>query len=138
MSKSIFINLVVADVVRSKKFFDALGYSFNEDFSNDSVACLVVSNSVRVMLHTPESLRRFTRKNIVNSHSSTEVLLALEMNSRKDVDELLELATKVGAKEYRDAEDHGFMYARSFEDPDGHIWEAFWMNSEAISENNKS
>ena len=138
MPNSIYINLVVRDLPRAKDFFVALGFSFNEQFTNDVAAGLVVTDSIFAMLHTPESLRRFTRKDLVNSHASTEVLLALRMDSKQEVDELLELAIGAGATEYRDAEDHGFMYGRSFEDLDGHIWEAFWMDSAAVAATNQA
>lgn len=127
MPKAIFINLAVSDLGRARRFFGALGFSFDERFSNGEAANLVVSDGIRAMLHTPESLRRFTRKEVADAHATTEVLLAVQLESRSRVDDLIERALAAGATEYREVEDHGFMYARSFEDPDGHIWEAFHM-----------
>lgn len=138
MPSAIFVNLVVADLPRAKKFFVALGFTFDEGFTNEDAAGLMISDTIYAMLHTPDSLRRFTNKELVNSHHSCEVLLALQMDSKLEVDELLERALGAGATEYRDVEDYEFMYGRSFEDPDGHIWEAFWMNSEAVAETNKT
>jgi predicted lactoylglutathione lyase len=88
----------------------------------------VISDTIYAMLHTPASIRRFTKKEIANAARTTEVLLALQVESRERVDELMSKALLAGGKEQREAEDHGFMNGRSFEDPDGHIWEVFWMD----------
>ena len=135
MPNAIYFNLLVGDLPRAKEFFVALGFSFNEQFTNDDAAGLVISETIYAMLHTTDSIRRFTKKELVNSHSSTEVLLALQLDSKEEVDQLLDRAIGAGAKQYRETADHGFMYERSFEDPDGHIWEAFWMNPEAFPAN---
>lgn len=137
MPNSLFINLIVVDLPRAKDFFVALGFSINEGFTNDAAAGLIVNENIYLMLHTPESMRRFTDKDLVDSHTSTETLIALQMDSKKEVDELLERAINAGGAEYRDIDDHEFMYGRSFEDMDGHIWEAFWMNPAGIAETNK-
>ncbi len=128
MPQAIFVNLPVADLDRSKRFFEGLGFSFNEAFTNDEAAALVISDTIYAMLHTPESLRRFTKKDIADARATTEVLLALRVESRERVDALFDKALAAGGKEQRETEDHGFMYGRSFEDPDGHIWEVFWMD----------
>lgn len=128
MPKAIYINLVASDLQRSKAFFEAIGFSFNPQFTNDQAAGLVISDTIFAMLHTPESIRRFTKKEIINAHDSTEVLLALQVESRAEVDELMSKVLSSGGHEQRDKEDHGFMYGRAFEDPDGHIWEVFWMD----------
>ncbi|WP_051609466.1 VOC family protein [Fodinicurvata fenggangensis] len=125
---AIYLNLPVADLGRSRRFFEALGYRFNEPFSNDEVACLILSDQIRAMLHLPASLKRFTKKDIADAHSATEVLLALQLDSRAAVDALMDRALAAGAAEPRAPEEHGYMYGRTFEDPDGHIWEAFWMD----------
>lgn len=125
---AVYLNLPVADLGRSRRFFEALGYRFNEQFSNDEVACLILSDQIRAMLHLPASLRRFTKKDIVDARSSTEVLLALQLDSRAAVDAVMDKALAAGAPEPRAHEEHGFMYGRTFEDPDGHIWEVFWMD----------
>ncbi|MDA0920902.1 MAG: VOC family protein [Planctomycetota bacterium] len=132
MPNAIYVNMLVGDLPRAKQFFVALGFSFNEQFTNDAAAGLVISDTIYAMLHTTDSIRRFTKKELVNSHSSTEVLLALQLDSKEEVDQLLDRAIGAGAKQYRETADHGFMYERSFEDLDGHIWEAFWMNPDAF------
>ena len=86
------------------------------------------------MLHTPESFRRFTKKEIANAHTTTEVLLALQVESKERVNELMNLALKAGGREQRDPEDYGFMFGRAFEDPDRHIWEVFWMDPSQMPE----
>jgi len=138
MPNSIFVNLIVADLSRAKNFFVALGFTINEGFANDEAAGLMVNDFIYVMLHTSKSIRRFTRKELVNSNAATEVLIALQVDSKKEVDDLLEKAIAADATEYRGTEDHEFMYGRSFEDLDGHIWEVFWMNPEGIAETNKA
>jgi len=138
MSQAIYVNLVVQDLPRAKAFFTALGWSVKEQFTNEDVAGIQVTKHIHVMLHTPSSIVRYTEKALVNSKQSTEVLLALQQTKRHEVDALLELAMAAGGREYRPPEDHGFMYARTFEDPDGHIWEAFWMDAEAMAEDKQS
>ena len=127
--KAIYVNLPVADLSLSIAFFKAVGFSFNPQFTNDQAAALVISDTIFAMLHTPESIRRYTKKDIADAHKTTEVLLALQVETKKDVDGLMVKVLSNGSKEQRDAEDHGFMYARAFEDPDGHIWEIFWMEA---------
>lgn len=129
MIRAIFANLPVGDLPASKRFFEALGFSFNAQFTNDDAAALVISDTIFAMLHTHESFRRFTGKTIVDAHLSTEVLLALQVESREEADALLSRALASGGGKAREPEDHGFMYAVSFEDPDGHVWEAFWMDA---------
>lgn len=128
MPKAIYVNMAVTDLARSKAFFSGLGLTFNPQFTNDDAAALVISDNIFAMLHTHHSFRRFTQKDIVNSHAATEVLLALEVDSRAKVDEMLDNVVKHGGKTFRDAQDHGFMYERSFEDVDGHVWEVFWID----------
>lgn len=128
MPQAIYVNLPVSDLKRSRQFFEALGFSFHEKFSNDDAAGLVLSDTMFAMLHTPESFRRFTKKEIADATRTTEVLVALQVESRARVDALMEKALAAGAREQREPEDHGFMFGRAFEDPDGHIWEIFFMD----------
>lgn len=128
MPQAIYVNLPVSDLKRSRRFFEALGFSFHEKFSNDEAAGLVLSDTMFAMLHTPESFRRFTKKEIADATRTTEVLVALQVESRTRVDDLMEKALAAGAREQREPEDHGFMFGRAFEDPDGHIWEIFFMD----------
>ncbi len=129
MARAIFVNLCVADLQRARRFFERLGYAFDERFSDEQAAALVISDTIYAMLLTPDSFRRFTSKPIVDARNATEVLLALQFGSREEVDGVMERALSSGGREAREAEDHGFMYHRAFEDPDGHIWEAFWMDT---------
>jgi uncharacterized protein len=132
MATKIFVNTHVKDLKRSMDFFKALGYSFNMQFTNDSAACLVITEDIYAMLITHDRFKDFTPKKISDATQTTEVLLALSCESREKVDELYTKAIKAGATETRPAEDHGFMYGRSFNDPDGHIWELFWMDPKGI------
>ena len=128
MAKSIFVNLIVDNLSDSKRFFEKLGWSFNPQFTNDEAAAMVINESIYAMLHTPESIRRFTQKEIVDSKNFTEVLLALQLESREEVDDFMKRVEAAGGSEQREPEEHGFMYGRAFEDLDGHIWEVFWMD----------
>ncbi|PSJ47672.1 glyoxalase/bleomycin resistance/extradiol dioxygenase family protein [Zobellella endophytica] len=129
MPQAIYVNLPVADLSRTMRFFEALGFAFNPRFTNEQAAALVISDTIFAMLHTPDSFRRFTRKPIADAASTTEVLLALQLESRARVDELMAKVLAAGGREAREPEEYDFMYGRAFEDPDGHIWELFWMDA---------
>jgi len=133
MHTKIFVNLPVRDLEKSKNFFGALGYGFNPKFTNDAAACMVVSEAIFVMLLTEPFFKSFTTKAIVDAHRATEVLVCLNEDSREAVDAHIEKALGAGATESRDPQDHGFMYVRSFNDPDGHIWEIMWMDEAAAN-----
>lgn len=132
MAKAIFVNLAVSDLKRSMRFFEALGYSFDRRFTNDEAAALVISDTIFAMLHTPDSLRRFTKKDIADATRTTEVLLALQLDTKDAVNAMMDKVLAAGGREAREPGDHGFMFERSFEDPDGHIWELFWMDPSAM------
>jgi uncharacterized protein len=125
---AIYVNLAVEDLARSKRFFEELGFSFHEKFTNDDAAALILSDTIYAMLHTHESFARFTTKQIADTASTAQALLALQVDSRDEVNELADKAVAAGGREHRDPADHGFMYERAFEDPDGHIWEVFFMD----------
>lgn len=127
MDQTIFINLAVSDVARSRDFYSGLGFSINETFSNDQAACVRVADNVLVMLLFKEYFATFTDKPIADAQSTTEVLNCLSCESRARVDELVGLAVSHGGKAHRVAKDQGFMYGHGFEDPDGHIWELVFM-----------
>jgi predicted lactoylglutathione lyase len=131
MPRQIFINLPVKDLERSKAFFARLGFSFNPQFTDDKAACLVISDTIYSMLLTEPFFRTFTHKQIADTRTSTEVLLALTCDSRNEVDRMVAKAVDAGGKPAREPKDHGFMYERAFEDPDGHTWEVFWMDPNA-------
>ena len=135
MATKIFVNLPVLNLGKSIQFFKGLGYSFNQQFTDDSAACMVISNDIYAMLLTHDKFNQFTNKNIVDAKRNTEVLVCLSAESRDNVDELLDKALAAGALEYREPQDYGFMYGRSFEDLDGHIWEVMWMDPSTIKSN---
>jgi predicted lactoylglutathione lyase len=132
MSTKIFVKLPVADLEKSKQFFAQLGYSFSPQFTDENAACMVISEEIYAMLLTHDHFRRFTPKTIVDATSSTEVLVALSCDSREGVDEIVNKAVAAGGQTFRDPQDYGFMYERSFQDPDGHIWEYVWMDPTAV------
>ncbi|MGW7194773.1 VOC family protein [Streptomyces chryseus] len=132
MNQMIFVNLPVKNLETTKSFFGKLGYSFNPQFSDDSTACLVISDTIFAMLLTEPRFKEFTKKEIADTSTTTEVLLALSAESREKVDELADAALASGGSPAGDPQDHGFMYGRSFQDPDGHTWEVVWMDPAAV------
>ena len=136
MPTKIFVNLPVKDLERSKAFFAKLGYSFNPQFTDERAACMVVGEDIYTMLLSEPFFKTFTRKEIADAAKATEVLVALTADSKEQVDEMLRRALAAGAKEAREPMEYEFMYGRSFEDLDGHIWEVFWMNPSAINQAN--
>lgn len=132
MAKLIFVNLPVADLGRSTAFYQALGATKNDQFSDDSASCIVISDTIHVMLLTHDKWRQFTAKRIPDARESAQVLLALSEDSREAVDASVARAGAAGGTaDPNPVQDLGFMYGRSFEDPDGHIWETFWMDAAA-------
>jgi uncharacterized protein len=133
MSRMIFVNLPVTDLERSKAFYEAVGAPNNPQFSDDSAACMVISDSIHVMLLTHEKWRQFTPKEIPDAHRTAQMLLALSSDTKEGVSALVDKAVDAGGKaDPTPTQDHGFMFGRSFEDPDGHIWEVFWMDMAAV------
>lgn len=132
MSTQIFINLPVRDLQASKAFFNALGYATNPTFTNDDAACIVVSDTIYVMLLTEPFFQGFTRKTIGDARTHTEVILCLSADTRAGVDALADKALAAGGRETLEAKDYGFMYQRSFQDLDGHQWEVVHMDEGAV------
>lgn len=134
MPTQIFVNMHVKDLARSKAFFEKLGYSFNPQFTDENAASLVISDTIYCMLLTTGHMERFVPKGktIADASRTTEVLLALSFDSKDAVNEMYDKAIAAGATECRPAEDHGFMYSKSFNDLDGHIWEIFWFDPKAL------
>ena len=133
MPRMIFVNLPVADVKRSTAFYEAVGATKNPQFSDDSTSCMVISDTIFVMIMTHEKFRQFSPKAIPNAHETAQVLLALSAASREAVDDMTAKAGAQGVKlDPCPQQDYGFMYGRSFEDPDGHIWEVMWMDPAAV------
>jgi predicted lactoylglutathione lyase len=136
MSKSsgrkIFVNLAVRDLKRAKAFFSALGFEYDPKFTNDNAACMVISDEAYVMLLTESFFKTFTTRQVSDTSRQTEALIALSCEGRNEVDELVKKAFGAGGRDAMPAQDHGFMYGRSFYDLDGHHWEAFWMDPKAV------
>jgi predicted lactoylglutathione lyase len=130
-SRKIFVNLAVRDLKRSRDFFSKLGFGFNPKFTDDNAACMIISEEAFVMLLQEPFFRTFTKKDICNTATHTEALVALSCDSRAEVDELVKKAIGAGGTHAMDPMDHGFMYGWSFYDPDGHHWEVFWMDPKA-------
>ncbi|MEU1597530.1 VOC family protein [Streptomyces sp. NPDC005708] len=128
----IFVNLPVADVDASKKFFTELGYTINPQFTTDDCACVVISDTIIAMLLGRQRYADFTEKEIADATKTSEVLLCLSAESREKVDELVDRALGAGGTGSREAIDHGYMYGRAFDDPDGHTWEVMWMDPAAV------
>lgn len=124
-------NLPVKDLSKTRAFFEHLGYSFNPQFSNDDAGCMVISDTIYAMLLTETYFKTFIKKEIADAQKTTEVLLALSVESREAVDEMLKKVLAAGGTETGEAQDHGFMYLRTFYDLDGHTWEIFWMDPAA-------
>lgn len=132
MHKQIFVNLAVADLPKSRAFFQSLGLTFNPQFSNDQGACLVLGENLFAMLLTRDFFKSFIDKEIADSRRTTEVLTCLSCESRAEVDTLVAKAVAAGGKAHRQPQDHGFMYGHGFEDLDGHIWELAYMDMAAL------
>ncbi len=132
MAKLIFVNLPVSDLQRSTAFYEAIGAVKNEQFCDHTASCMVFSETIHAMLLTHEKFRQFTPKAIADARTTTEVLICVSADSRDAVDEVVGRAGAAGGKvDPGPKQDYGFMYGRSFEDPDGHIWEVMWMDVEA-------
>lgn len=125
MSKQIYLNLPVADLVKSLTFFKALGFADNPQFSSDSGACVIISDAIFVMLCTRDRFRDFTPKAICDTSQAVEMLINLACESREEVDSLVAKALAAGGTTYDQPEDLGFMYSHSFVDLDGHGWGLF-------------
>lgn len=128
MFRQIFVNLPIKDLARSRAFFEALNLSFNPKFSNEHGACLEIAENIFAMLLTEPFFQGFTKKPISDAHQSTEVLLALSLDSRAAVEAVMQKAVAAGATTPNPPVDHGFMYQHGFADLDGHQWEVFWMD----------
>ena len=131
MTTKIFVNLPVEDLEKSKAFFAKLGYRFNPQFTDETAACMVITDDIYAMLLTKAKFKEFTKKAIADATQTTEVLTCLSVDSKAKVEEMLDAALEAGATEARDPMDYGLMYGRSFNDLDGHIWEIIWMDPRA-------
>lgn len=132
MPRQIFVNLPIKNMERSQAFFKSLGFAFNPQFTNEQGACMVVSEGHNyVMLLVEPFFQGFTKKPVADATRATEVLIALDCESREAVDEMVRQAVAAGATTPNPPQDHGFMYQHGFADLDGHQWEVFWMDEAA-------
>ncbi|MGI0048455.1 MAG: VOC family protein [Nitrososphaera sp.] len=138
-TKQIFVNLPVKDLKKTVDFFSTLGFKFNPVFTDENATCMVISEDIYAMLLVEKFFNIFIPdKEICDSKRSAEALVALSAGSRKEVDELVGKAVAAGGSEYRQTQDYGWMYGRAFQDINGHIWEIFYMNMDAMPEEMKN
>jgi hypothetical protein len=127
------VNLPVADLPAARAFYEAIGFTNNPMFTDETAACMVLSDVIHVMLLTHDKFAQFTPKAIADARETSEVLICISEDSRESVDAITGKALAAGGRETREAQDYGFMYGRSFEDLDGHIWEPMWMDMAAAT-----
>lgn len=128
MATQVFINLPVSDLKKSMAFYEAIGFTNNPQFTDDTAACMVLTDTIFVMLLTHDKFKQFISKSIINAKQSVGVINALSKDSKEEVNAFVEKAVKAGGLEYAEAKDYGFMQQRSVEDLDGHNWEVFYMD----------
>lgn len=134
-SRMIFVNLPVKNLDTSVDFFTKLGFSFDPRFTDETATQMIVSDDAFVMLLVEDRFKDFTKKELVDATTHTEVIMALSSESREGVDKLADKALEVGGTRANDALEMGdFMYSRSFQDPDGHLWEVVWMDPAALEQ----
>jgi len=134
MATKIFINLPVKNLQHSIDFFTKLGFTFNPQFTDDKATCMIIGDNIFAMLLVEERFQEFTKKPISDAHRSTEVLLALDVESRERIDEMVRIAVENGGSTYAEPKDHGWMYYNSFADLDGHQWELLYMDERAMAD----
>jgi predicted lactoylglutathione lyase len=135
MPKMIFVNLPVKDLAAATRFYQSIGCKKDDRFSNENAASMVWSDTITFQLLTHAYFSTFTRRPIANAHETTAMLIALSRDSREQVDAIVEAAAAAGGKaDPRERQDMGFMYVRTFEDPDGHVFEPMWMDVAAVAE----
>lgn len=132
MSSKIFVNLPVKDLQKSIGFFTKLGYQFNPQFTDETATCMIISEQIYAMLLTEKKFKEFTKKEIADAKKTTEVLIALDLDSKEKVDEMVRKAREAGGSIYAEPQDHGWMYTHSFADLDGHQWEYLYIDENAI------
>ena len=134
MTRQIYVNLAVEQLDRSVEFFTTLGFEFDPRFTDETATCMIVSDDAYVMLLVESKFKEFTKKELVDASAQTEAILAVSAESRAAVDELGDAAIAAGGSPANDPMDYGFMYGRSFNDLDGHLWEVMWMDPSAIEQ----
>ena len=133
-SRKIFVNLAVENLDRAVDFFTQLGFSFDPRFTDETATCMIVSNEAFVMLLAKERFKDFTKKELCDPTTQTEAIVSLSAESREQVDELVHKALAAGGSPANDPMEMDFMYGWSFQDPDGHLWEVFYMDPSAMQE----
>jgi predicted lactoylglutathione lyase len=132
MATKIFVNLPVKNLNKSIEFFTKLGFSFNQQFTDETATCMIVTDDIFVMLLTEPKFKTFTPKEICDAKKYTEALVCLSLEDRVKVDEMVRKAVAAGGSTYNEPQDHGFMYGHGFQDLDGHIWELIYMEPSAV------
>ena len=135
MTTQIFVNLPVKDLSRTVEFFKKLGFEFNPQFTDENATCMIINDNIFVMLLVEKFFKTFTKKEICDTAKDTEVIIALSTESREKVDEMMQNVFDAGGKESREPQDHGWMYGRSFQDINGHLWEIIYMDEKALKNN---
>ena len=128
MPKQLFVNVAVSDLKKTVNFFTGLGFTFNPKFTDENATCMIVSDSNYFMFLVPKFFQEFTKKPIADANAVTEGLFAISLDSNEEVDRLVDAAIALGAREYLEPRDLGFMYSRSFEDLDGHTFEVVYSS----------
>jgi uncharacterized protein len=132
-ARKLFVNIAVNNLQRSITFFEALGFAFNTQFTDETATCMLVGEDAYFMLLTKEKFQGFSKRPMGDPSVETNALFAITVDSRAEVDSLYATALAAGGTGGIDTQDHGFMYVRSFRDLDGHVWELFWMDPAAIN-----
>jgi uncharacterized protein len=132
MATKIFVNLPVKDLNKTIEFFTKLGFTFNPQFTDENATCMIVGEDIFVMLLVEKFFKIFTKKEICDTIKDTEVIIALSAESREKVDQMINKVIEAGGRESREPQDHGWMYGRSFQDINGHLWEIIYMDESAV------
>jgi predicted lactoylglutathione lyase len=138
VTTKIFVNLPVKDLNKTIEFFTKLGFKFNPQFTDENATCMIVGEDIFVMLLVEKFFQTFTKKQICDTSKNTEVIVALSVEGREKVDKMINKAIESGGMESREPQDHGWMYGRSFEDINGHLWEIIYMDERAIKNGEKN
>jgi predicted lactoylglutathione lyase len=133
-SRKLFVNVAVRDLDKSVEFFTKLGFSFDPRFTDETATCMLIGEDAYAMLLVESRFKDFTKKQLADPTKQTEAILAVSADSREDVDRLADTALEAGASPANDPMEMDFMYGRSFNDPDGHLWEVFWMDPSALEQ----
>jgi len=137
VTAKIFVNLPVKDLNKTIEFFTRLGFTFNPQFTDENATCMIVGENIFVMLLVDKFFKTFTKKDISDTSKNTEVIVALAVESREKVDQVINMAVGSGGREHKEPQDHGWMYGRGFEDINGHLWEIIYMDESALKNDEK-